>query len=306
VLQPQLLNLNAVIANTEKMLGRLIGEDVELIMKLEPDLGLVKADPGQLEQVVLNLAINARDAMPDGGKLMIETANDYLDETYNQEYVNFKSGPYIMLAVSDTGVGMDVETQTHIFEPFFTTKSKGKGTGLGLATVHGIVNQSDGHIWVYSEPKRGSTFKIFLPRVEQVAALPEPEAKSTGLPQGAGTVLLVEDEESVRMIAGRVLRAQGYYVLEAGHGQEALQISAQHAGAIQLLLTDVIMPGGLNGRQLSEQVKLQRPDIKVLYISGYTDSAIAHHGVLEPGLAFLQKPFNPAALAQKVWEVLNS
>ncbi len=306
VLQLKILNLNRVVANVENMLQRLIGEDIELVTYLEPTLGQVKADPGQMEQVIMNLAVNARDAMPEGGKLTIETGNVYLDEMYAGQHVGVESGPYVMLAVSDSGTGIDEKTQAHIFEPFFTTKEQGQGTGLGLATVHGIINQSGGHIWVYSKPGQGTTFKIYLPRVEAEVESARRSEGATKHTQGSETILLVEDEDSVRELAYRVLLRDGYTVLEAGDGAEALRLFKQHQGAIDLLLTDLVMPGGTSGRQLAEQLVSLCPEMKVLYMSGYTGKAIIHHGVLKPGMAFLQKPFSPDALAGKVRQVLDA
>ncbi|MEW5959878.1 MAG: ATP-binding protein, partial [Chloroflexota bacterium] len=303
VLQPKILNLNEVVANMEKMLQRLIGEDVELIPQLHPGLGLVKVDPGQTEQIILNLVINARDAMPQGGKIIIETDNVELDELYIRQHNQVEPGLYTLLAVSDTGVGMNEEIQARIFEPFFTTK--GQGTGLGLSTVYGIVKQSGGEIWVYSEPGVGTTFKIYLPRVEATERPVEPQPGLEDRPAGTEMVLLVEDEEAVRTLARQVLELSGYTVLEARHGGEALLLCAQQPGPIHLLLTDVVMPGGLNGRELAERLKSLYPKLKVLYMSGYTDDAMVHHGVLEQGIHFLQKPFTPGALAQKVRAVLD-
>jgi len=307
VLQLQVLDLNAIISNMEKMLRRLIGEDIELVTVLDPALGRVKADPGQIEQVLMNLAVNARDAMPQGGKLTIETMNAYLDEDYARRHVDVQPGPHVMLAVSDTGVGMDAGTQAHLFEPFFTTKQVGQGTGLGLSTVYGIVKQSNGHIWVYSEPGHGTTFKIYLPMVEEVVELAEERTPVAAISQtGVEAVLLVEDNDDVRDLARRVLLQHGYSVLEARDGEEALLICERHEGPVHLLVTDVVMPGGLSGRQLAERLAALYPGMKVLYMSGYTDNAIVHHGVLEPGMAFLQKPFSPDVLVCKVREVLDT
>ncbi len=305
VLQPRVLDLNAVVGSIEKMLQRLIGEDIDLVTVLDPALGRVKADPGQLEQILMNLAVNARDAMPQGGKLTIETTNVELDGAYAGQHVAVRPGSYVMMAVSDTGCGMDAETRSHLFEPFFTTKEVGKGTGLGLATVYGIVKQSGGSIWAYSEPGRGATFKIYLPRFEESAGaqvVVAPPAKSVG---GSETILLVEDDEAVRSLAGDVLQRHGYTVLEARHGAEALVISERHAGPIALMLTDVVMPGK-RGHEVAGQLAAGRPDMKVLYMSGYTDNGIVHQGVLDAGMAFLAKPFTPSALARKVREVLDA
>ncbi|GIK43103.1 MAG: hypothetical protein BroJett011_69360 [Chloroflexota bacterium] len=306
VLQPTVLNLNEVLSNLEKMLRRLINEDIDLVTVLGKGLGQVKADPGQMEQVILNLAINARDAMPKGGKLTIETANVELDYAYARRYVGVIPGRYVLLTVSDTGAGMNEETQSHIFEPFFTTKALGQGTGLGLATVHGIVNQSNGHIWVYSEPGHGTLFKVYLPRVDETT---EPIEGGPASPQpvpATETILLVEDNDLVRELADIILRRNGYSTLLASHGAEAIQLSQQHQEDIHLLLTDVVMPGGMGGRQLAEYLAPLRPTMKVLYMSGYTDDAIVHHGVLDWGKAFLQKPFTPAMLVSKVREVLDT
>jgi len=304
VLEPRVLNVNAVVTNAEKLLQRLLGEDITLVTALAPQLGAVKADPGQLEQVVVNLAVNARDAMTDGGKLTIETANADMDEAYVRDHPLAKPGQYVMLAVSDSGVGMDEETQRRIFEPFFTTKEAGKGTGLGLATVYGIVKQSGGFIWVYSEPGHGATFKVYLPRVEEpVESLTADVAPRESL-RGTETVLLVEDAAAVRAVTRQVLDRLGYTVLEAPNGQAALHLATKHHGPIHLLLTDVIMPE-LGGRQVAEQLRALRPEIRVLYASGYTDDAVVRHGVLQPGIAYLQKPFTREVLARKVREVLD-
>lgn len=305
VLQPKVLDLNAVVANMNTMLPRLIGEDIELVTLLDPGLGQVKADPGQLEQVILNLAVNARDAMPQGGTLTIETANVVLDETYVNQHPAVKAGPYVMLAVSDTGCGMDPETQSRIFEPFFTTKEQGKGTGLGLSTVYGIVEQYCGSIWVYSEQGIGTTFKIYLPRTEEASEPVESDSAGDPLPHGLETVLLVEDEEAVRQLSYEVLRRNGYTVLVAHNGEEALQVCERYKAPISLMVTDVVMPG-MSGRELAESLVPSRPEMKVLYTSGYTDDAVVRRGVLQEGVAFLQKPFMAEALARKVRELLDA
>jgi PAS domain S-box-containing protein len=304
VLQPKVLDLNAIVTEMEKMLRRLIGEDIELRIRLKPELGSIKADPGQIEQVALNLAVNARDAMPKGGKLTIETANVYLDEKYAARHIAVKPGPYVMLAVSDTGTGIDDEAQRHMFEPFFTTKDVGKGTGLGLSTVYGIVKQSGGNIWVYSEIGLGTTFKIYLPLAGEGAQVYKPCTDVEEAMQGSETILLAEDEEVVRRLVHEVLKSYGYNVLEAGHGGGAFLICERHQEPIHLLLTDVVMPE-MSGRELAERLAQLRPEMKVLYMSGYTDDAIVHHGVLAANAPFIQKPFTPHALAHKVREVLG-
>ena len=306
MLQPQVLNLNTTVSNLEKMLRRLIGEDIELVTVLDPHLGRVKADPGQIEQVIMNLAVNTRDAMPQGGKLTIETRDVLLDEDYARQYADVQPGSYVMLTMSDTGTGMDEETLSHLFEPFFTTKDVGQGTGLGLATVHGIVKQSGGHITVYSEPGLGTTFKIYLPQTEEASTTTSLPLTRPAALQGQETILLVEDADMVRDLARRTLTFRGYTVLEAHDGEEALRLSTQHEGPIHLLVTDVVMPGGISGRQLAERLMATRPEMRVLYMSGYADDAIVRHGLLEPGMAFLQKPFAPDILALKVREVLDA
>ena len=305
VLALQVLDLNAVVADLEKALRRMIGEDIDLTIVRSPDLEEVKADPTQIDQILLNLAANARDAMPQGGKLTIETSNVDLGAEYAHQHPAVPPGRYVMLAVSDTGIGMDTETQGHIFEPFFTTKEVGKGTGLGLATVYGIVRQSGGFIWVYSEPGRGTTFKIYIPSVVDAAkpATPPPAPESSFA--GTETVLLVEDEKAVRDLANRILRSFGYHVLESNSPEDALQIAERYPRMIHLLLTDVVMPR-ISGPQLAGQLISMRPDLKVLYFSGYTANAVVDHGVLEKDIAFLPKPFTPAALAHKVREVLDT
>jgi two-component system cell cycle sensor histidine kinase/response regulator CckA len=305
IMQPKVLDLNQVIFEMNKMLQPLIGEDIDLFTKLTPDLGKVKADPGQIEQVLLNLTVNSRDAMPRGGKLTIETANVYLDEDYAGLHSSVVPGRYVMLAVSDTGCGMNAETRERIFEPFFTTKEVGKGTGLGLSTVYGIVKQSGGNVWVYSEVGRGTTFKVYLPCIDTRAEEPEQGADDNRMMAGTETVLLVEDEEMVREMAREILRESGYQVLEARHGQEALLVAEQHHGPIHVMLSDVVMPQ-MSGRELAEQLSPRRREMKVLYMSGYTDDAIVHHGVLDEGMAFIEKPFTPLALARKLREVLST
>lgn len=306
VLKPELLNLNSVVANMGEMLYRLIGEDIELVTLHETELAWIKADPNQIEQVIVNLVVNARDAMPQGGKLIIETAHIELDEAYARSHMGVKPGHYVLLTISDTGQGMDTETQTRIFDPFFTTKEQGKGTGLGLATVHGIVSQSGGHIWVYSEPGQGTTFRIYLPQAQGNDITIKSAENITRPPHGSETVLLVEDNREVRNLIRRILLEHGYTVLEASDGVEALQLAQTCSDLIHLLITDVVMPGGLSGLQLAQQLTSYRPELKVLYVSGYND-AIVHHGVFTSGpTAFLQKPFTPHILARKVREVLDT
>ena len=305
MLAPKVLNIQNIVSEMEKILRRLIGEDIELETFTEEDLGLVKADRSQIEQVIMNLAVNARDAMPSGGRLTIETSNVELDGSFSHIPSVLAPGRYVMLAVSDNGVGMDAETQAHIFEPFFTTKEKGKGTGLGLATVYGIVKQSGGYIWVYSEPGHGTAFKIYLPRIEdQNATTVREPVEAAALPRGSETVLLVEDEKGVRELAREYLQMSGYSVLEAPDGQAALELASMHRGSIDLLMTDVVMPG-LNGRELAERMNQIRPGIKILYMSGYTDQAIGRRGILESEAALLQKPFTLAALTSKLREILT-
>jgi two-component system, cell cycle sensor histidine kinase and response regulator CckA len=305
VLQPKVLDLNDVVADMNKLLQRLIGEHIELLTVTEAGLGKVKADPGQIEQVIMNLVVNARDAMPKGGRLAIETANVELDEDYSSRHIAVQPGRYVMLAVSDNGEGMDAQTQARVFEPFFTTKEQGKGTGLGLSTVYGIVKQSGGNIWVYSEVGWGTTFKIYLPRVDQAVEQVVPGDAQAILPHATETVLLVEDEEMILKAAREILELHGYRVLAASSSKEALVLCQTHRETIDLMITDVVMPQ-MGGPELAEQLRPLRPGMKVLYMSGYTDDAIAHHGVLEAGTAFLEKPFTTRALAHKVREVLNA
>jgi len=305
VLQPKIIDLNAIVLGLDKLLGRLMGEHIEMVTRCGANVGHVKADPAQVEQVIMNLVVNARDAMPKGGRLTVETVNVELDSTYARDHVSVKPGSYVMLAVSDSGIGMSPETVAHIFEPFYTTKGSGQGTGLGLSTVYGIVKQSGGYIWVYSEPGKGTTFKVYLPRVEaQVEAKPEVvEVGSAG--KGSETILLVEDEEAVRELASRILSAKGYSVVAAKSTKEAEQFAEKHGAKIHLLLTDIIMPG-TSGRELAKRITARHPRTRVLYMSGYTDNVLAQGGVLEAGLSFLQKPFTPGALVQKVRDVLDS
>jgi two-component system, cell cycle sensor histidine kinase and response regulator CckA len=303
VMQPRVISVNAVVAQTEKMLRRLIGEDVELLFGLAPDGGNIKADPGHVEQAIVNLAVNARDAMPLGGRMNIETANVHLDENYARTHMGVTPGDFVMIAVSDTGIGMDAETRRRIFEPFFTTKEKGKGTGLGLATVYGIVKQTGGDIWVYSEPNRGTTFKLYFPRVSEPAVESGgPETQSTA---GASeTILVVEDEKAVRDLTMRMLERLGYRLLAAASGAEAIEVSRAFTGTIHLLLTDVVMPN-MSGRQLADELAVSRPDMKVLYLSGYTENTVLHHGVLDANVEFLPKPFSREALSRRIREILS-
>jgi CheY-like chemotaxis protein len=307
VLQRQVFDLNTVVADVNKMLSRLIGEDIELVTLLAPNPSWVKADPSQLEQVLINLAVNARDAMPDGGKLIIETANIHLDQEYTGYYGQMIPGEYVLLTVSDTGVGLTEEVKAHLFEPFFTTKELGKGTGLGLATCFGIISQSEGYIQVYSEPGQGTTFKIYLPRVEaEVASSPAKQDEAGDLPRGTETILLVEDESEVRNLAALTLREQGYILLEAANGEEALRVAEEQVGIkLHLLITDVVMPQ-LGGKGLADRLSALHPDLKVLFMSGYADNLIVHYNeILAPGIAFLQKPFTLELLVRKVREVLD-
>jgi len=307
VMQPKVFDLNTVVSDLEKMLRRMIGEDIELRVSAQSDLGNIKADPVQLEQMIMNLVVNARDAMPKGGKLSIETTNVYLDESYAREHVSVVPGHYVMLAISDTGCGMDEETRVRIFEPFFTTKESGKGTGLGLSTVYGIVKQSGGNIWVYSEEGRGTTFKIYFPSVMAEAEEYKRASRASEVPKGSETILLVEDADLVRKLARQVLETAGYRVVEAANADAAIQLCESRNGhpKIDLLLTDVVMPG-MSGNDMSKVLLAKQPGMPVLYMSGYTDDAIVQHGVLEAGINFIQKPFSPGALALKVREVLDS
>jgi two-component system, cell cycle sensor histidine kinase and response regulator CckA len=304
ILTPSILKLNDLVLDMAKMLPRLLGEDITVNTSLSSDLGMVKADQGQIEQVIMNLAVNARDAMPEGGTLRIETANVELDQAYAWQHPGAKPGRYVMLAVIDSGTGIDSDTLTHIFEPFFTTKEVGKGTGLGLATVYGVVKQSGGYIWVESEPGHGASFQIFLPRVDEPTAdtgATTPVDETVG---GSEIILLVEDSEALRKLTRSFLESHGFKVLVAQDGEEALEVEARHSGKIDLLLTDVVMPG-MNGRALAERLLPKQLGMQVLYISGYTDSFVARHGVLEEGMVLLHKPFTEEVLIRKVRGVLD-
>jgi PAS domain S-box-containing protein len=304
VLTPAVLSLNTLASDMESMLPRLLGEDIAVSLALDPNLGSVKADPSQIEQVIMNLAVNARDAMPEGGKLKIRTANVEFDQSYTRSHPGSKAGHYVLLAVTDTGTGMDAATLMHIFEPFFTTKERGKGTGLGLATVYGIVKQSRGYIWVDSTPGKGTSFEIYLQRHQGQPAIEEQQVDPGEKPRCSENILLVEDAEPLRKLAQAFLEAAGFRVLSAGSGEEALDVAARSGVTFDLLLTDVIMPG-MNGRILAEQLSPRQPGMKVLYMSGYTDSFIAGHGVLDPGTHLLHKPFTEEVLIRKAREVLD-
>jgi PAS domain S-box-containing protein len=303
ILKPKVLDLTTVVTDVERMLRRIVGEDIQLTVVSDPEVGAIKADPGQVEQVILNLVVNARDAMPTGGRLTIEVRNVELDETYARDHTDARPGSHVLLAVTDAGCGMDTATIARIFEPFFSTKGE-HGTGLGLATVHGIVRQAGGHVAVYSEVGHGTTFKVYLPRVEQRPSLGKSHHNLALMPRGSETILLVEDEDGVRVLARRVLQSSGYALLEARDGAEAVRIAEEHLGQIDLLVTDVVMPR-LDGRVVAERVTEMHPGIKVLFLSGYTDDAVVRHGILEAEVAFLQKPFTPTSLAAKIREVLD-
>jgi two-component system, cell cycle sensor histidine kinase and response regulator CckA len=303
VLEAWPLDLNATVTEIEKMLGRIIGADIRVVTRLEPKLGIVKADPGQIEQVLLNLAVNARDAMPEGGRLTIETANVTLDDQYARVHAVRAPGDYVMLAVSDTGTGMTPEVQARIFEPFFTTKERGKGTGLGLSTVYGIVTQSGGNVWVYSEVNRGTTFRIYLPRVDAAPVAPAPSEHRPPRHEGSEVILLVEDDVAVRTVLGRILRAAGYAVLEASNGAEAMHICENPTIGIDLIITDVVMPE-MGGREFARLLHALRPTARMLFMSGYSEERLPVGGTEAPA-AFIEKPFTMDALARKVRELLD-
>ncbi len=300
-----MVDFNAIVSGMEKMLQRLVHENIRFELNLDPALGRVRADASQMEQILLNLVINASDAMPGGGRLLIETANADLDESYSSMHMSVKPGPHVVLIVSDTGTGMTEETRDRVFEPFFTTKERGKGTGLGLSTVYGIVKQSGGNIWVYSEPDKGTAFKIYLPRVFEEAEEIPSETPGEELARGTETILVIEDELMIREIVNVQLLEQGFTVLLAADGEEAIRICAEHKDPIHLLLTDVVLPG-MSGREAAKNITSGRPEIRVIYMSGYTANGIVHHGVLTTGLAFLQKPFSPAVLLNKIRQVLDA
>ncbi|MGB0034674.1 MAG: PAS domain S-box protein, partial [Candidatus Acidiferrales bacterium] len=305
VFQPKVLDINALVTDFNKMLRRLVGEDIELLNILKPGLGQIKADPGQIEQVIMNLVVNSRDAMPTGGKLIIETANADLDEGYCRSHPSVHPGHFVMVSVSDTGMGMDARTQAHIFEPFFTTKELGKGTGLGLATVYGIVKQSEGYIWVYSELGKGTTFKIYFPRIDEPTRTVEIAQGSVEFLRGSETILLAEDAEALRELTCAFLEKNGYTVLAAENSKEAIALAERQERPIHLLLTDVVMPG-MSGRELADRLTAKYPGMRVLYMSGYTSDTIIHHGVLDAGIFFIEKPFSQEALTRKLREVLDS
>jgi CheY-like chemotaxis protein len=307
ILQPAILNLNTLLMEMDQLLRVTMNDRIELVVRTEPELGKVKADRGQIEQVVTNLVLNARDAMPEGGTITVQTSNVNVDEAYSRAHRSVPPGEYVVLSVSDTGVGMDSETQAHLFEPFFTTKPKGLGVGLGLSTIYGIVRQSGGYIWAFSELGEGTTFQIYLPRVEaeEEAFSGDGQKAPRTVVGGSETILLVEDDPLVRRLARQVLEESGYSVVPAANGPEALQALKSHKDSIHLLLTDVVMPR-MSGREVADRVVSQRPDAKVLFMSGHTEDAIVYHGVLEPGVAFLQKPFTPHGLLTKVRDVLDN
>ena len=304
VVQPKIIDVNAALMEMEKLMRRVINEDIEMVLKLTPELGRVTIDPGQLDQVIMNLVVNARDAMPLGGKLILETHDAELDDPYVNQHLGSVAGRYVMFSVSDTGSGMDEETLSHIFEPFFTTKETGKGTGLGLSTVYGIVKQANGYVMPYSEPGHGTTMKIYLPRAAQQHVDPQVTAKVEPIPSGAETVLLVEDEGALREMTRSILQQAGYLVLEADGAEKAFQLVRENPGNIDLLLTDVVMPG-LGGKELAKRLNEARPGVKVLYMSGYADDVVEHSGILAHGTVLIQKPFTKRTLLTKVRQTLD-
>jgi len=304
VLQPRVMNLNSVVEDMGKLLPRLIGEDIELVISAAKDLGAIRADASQMEQVIMNLAVNSRDAMPSGGRLVIETRNADLDDAYTAAHPIVRAGKYVLLAVSDTGTGMNEETQAHIFEPFFTTKEQGKGTGLGLATVYGVVKQSGGFIWVYSEVGKGTSFKIYLPRVEQEAEKAPTALNASETPRGTETVLLAEDEQDVRDVAREFLESGGYTVLEACNGADALRVAGSYTSAIDLLVTDMVMPG-MTGQELAGRLQQKHAGIRVIYMSGYSEHAAAEAAQGDSSLRLLSKPFSRTAILRLVRQTLN-
>jgi len=303
VLRPKVLDLNTIVINLDQLLRRLMSENIEMKTLVSKDLGSIKADPGQVEQVIMNLVVNARDALPDGGRILIETSNVDLDSAYTRDHAVVVPGPYVLLAVSDTGIGMSADTVAHIFEPFYTTKENGRGTGLGLSTVYGIVKQSGGYVWVYSELGKGTTFKVYLPRVTDAVQAP-PEMPASTNHKGHETILLVEDEADVRELTQMVLSERGYKVIEAHSPAEAERLAGSNGAEIHLLLTDVVMPG-ISGRELAKRLTARFPHLRVMFMSGYTYNVIAQNGTLEEGISFLQKPFTPQLLTEKVREALN-
>jgi CheY-like chemotaxis protein len=305
VLRPKVLDLNTIVTNLDQLLRRLMPQNIEMKTFVSKDVAAVKADPGQIEQVIMNLVVNARDALPEGGRILIETSNVDLDSTYTRDHAVVVQGPYVLLAVTDTGVGMTMETVAHIFEPFYTTKESGRGTGLGLSTVYGIVKQSGGYIWVYSEFGKGTTFKVYLPRVKDaVQVLPPSVTSASTARKGHETILLVEDEPDVRELTQMVLSEQGYTVIEAPTPADAERVAGNNSAEIHLLLTDVVMPG-ISGRELAKRLTGRYPNLRVMYMSGYTYNVIAEDGTLEEGISFLQKPFTPQVLMEKVREALD-
>jgi len=305
VLQLQVINVNSIVEEMGKLLPRLIGEDIELVVRADQKLGAIRADASQMEQIIMNLAVNSRDAMPNGGKLVIETKNADLDQTYTASHPLMKPGAYIQLTVSDSGCGMDAETQSHIFEPFFTTKEKGKGTGLGLATVYGIVKQSGGFIWVYSELGKGTSFKIYIPRVDQAEEHPGAPKPTAEVPTGTETVLLTEDEQDVREIAKEFLESGGYKVVEAKDASDAIELARQHNGAIDLLVTDMVMPG-MTGQELAVHLQREYPGLCVVFMSGYSEHAAMEMANADPTVRLLSKPFSRGALLRTVREILHT